>query len=212
MIAVIDYGAGNLRSISRALEVAGAEVVVTSDPEVVKSADAVVLPGVGHAGHSIEVLTSLGMPDAIQEVVGQGKPFLGICVGMQVMFDEQEEGNVRGLGLLPGRVRSIQGEVKIPHMGWNRSKVAKGSPLGDEGEEEFFYFVHSYIAEPSDPADIAAVTSYGEEFPSVVVRNNVWGTQFHPEKSGETGLKLIRAFVKQVDDAARANATAGAGA
>lgn len=212
MIAVIDYGAGNLRSISRALEAAGADVIVTSDPEVVRSADAVVLPGVGHAGHSIEVLTLLGMPDAIQEVVEQGKPFLGICVGMQVMFDEQEEGDVRGLGLLPGRVRSIQGEVKIPHMGWNRSKIAKGSPLGEEGEEDYFYFVHSYIAEPSDPADIAAVTSYGEEFPSVVVRNNVWGTQFHPEKSGETGLKLIRAFVQQVNEAARGKVTAEAGA
>src|SRR5690242_18714156 len=117
MIAVIDYGAGNLRSISRALQEAGAEVVVTSDPEVVRAADAVVLPGVGHAGHSIETLISLGMPDAIHEVVDQGKPFLGICVGMQVMFDEQEEGDTRGFGLLPGRVRSIQAPVKVPHMG-----------------------------------------------------------------------------------------------
>lgn len=212
MIAVIDYGAGNLRSISRALQAAGAEVVVTSDPEVVKSADAVVLPGVGHAGHSIQVLTSLGMPEAIQTVVNQGKPFLGICVGMQVMFEQQEEGDVHGLGLLPGRVRSIQGDVKIPHIGWNRSKVAKESPLGAAGDEDYFYFVHSFVAEPSDSADIAATTAYGEEFASVVVRDNVWGTQFHPEKSGETGLKLIRAFVKTVDDAALAKQATGAGA
>jgi glutamine amidotransferase len=202
MIAVIDYGAGNLRSISRALEAAGADVVVTSDPEVVRSADAVVLPGVGHAGHSIETLTSLGMPAAIQDVVDQGKPFLGICVGMQVLFDKQEEGDARGFGLLPGRVRSIQGSVKVPHIGWNRSKVAKNSPLGEEGDEDFYYFVHSFVAEPDDRSDIVATTAYGEEFPSVVVRNNVWGTQFHPEKSGAAGLKLIQAFVDQIDKAA----------
>lgn len=202
MIAVIDYGAGNLRSISRALAAAGAEVVVTSDPDVVRSADAVVLPGVGHAGHSIETLTSLGMPDAIKDSVDAGKPFLGICVGMQVMFEEQEEGDTHGLGLLPGRVRSINAPVKVPHMGWNQSRVAKTSPLGEAGEEDFFYFVHSFVAEPSDPSDIAATVSYGEEFPSVVVRGNVWGTQFHPEKSGPAGLKMIRAFVAQIDRAA----------
>lgn len=210
MISVIDYGAGNLRSISRALQSAGAEVVVTSDPEVVRASDAVVLPGVGHAGHSIDVLTSLGMPTAIQNAVDSGKPFLGICVGMQVMFDDQEEGNVHGLGLLPGRVRSIKGDVKIPHIGWNRSRVTRDSPLGTAGEEDYFYFVHSFVAEPTDPSDIAATTVYGEEFPSVVVRGNVWGTQFHPEKSGETGLRMIRAFVRQVDEAARAKMDAGA--
>jgi glutamine amidotransferase len=203
MIAVIDYGAGNLRSISRALEAAGADVVVTSDPDVVRSADAVVLPGVGHAGHSIETLTELGMPAAIHEVVEQGKPFLGICVGMQVMFDEQEEGDTRGFGLLPGRVRSIQGDVKVPHIGWNQSRVSRSSPLGAAGDEDYFYFVHSFIAEPADPADVVATTAYGEEFASVVVRNNVWGTQFHPEKSGAAGLNLIRAFVNQVDQAAK---------
>jgi len=203
MIAVIDYGAGNLRSISRALEAAGAEVVVTSDPDVVRSADAAVLPGVGHAGHSIQVLTELGMPEAISEIVKDGRPFLGICIGMQVMFEEQEEGDNHGLGLLPGRVRSIRGDVKLPHMGWNKSRVARTSPLGDEGEEDYFYFVHSFVAEPNDPADIAATVDYGERFPSVVVRDNVWGTQFHPEKSGAAGLKLIRAFVAQVNQAAK---------
>ncbi len=200
MIAVIDYGAGNLRSISRALEAAGAEVVVTSDPEVVRSADAAVLPGVGHAGHSIQVLTELGMPEAISAIVKDGKPFLGICIGMQVMFEEQEEGDNHGLGLMPGRVRSIRGDVKLPHMGWNKSRVARSSPLGDEGEEDYFYFVHSFVAEPGDPSDIAATVDYGERFPSVVVHNNVWGTQFHPEKSGVAGLKLIRAFVEQVNE------------
>jgi glutamine amidotransferase len=203
VIAVIDYGAGNLRSIGRALESAGAEVIVTSDPEVVRAANAVVLPGVGHAGHSIQTLTELGMPEAIHEVVDDGKPFLGICVGMQVMFEEQEEGETRGFGLLPGHVRGIQGPVKVPHIGWNKSRVTRSSPLGAPGDEEFFYFVHSYIAEPKDPADVVATAVYGEEFPSVVVRGNVWGTQFHPEKSGSAGLNLIRAFVAQVDETAR---------
>lgn len=203
MIAVIDYGAGNLRSISRALEHAGAEVVVTSDPDVVRQADAVVLPGVGHAGHSIEQITKLGMPAAIHEAVDAGKPFLGICVGMQVMFDEQEEGDTHGLGLMPGKVRSLRGDVKVPHIGWNRSTVTSTSPLGTEGDETYYYFVHSFVAEPADPNDIAATTEYGEQFASVVVRDNVWGTQFHPEKSGEAGLKLIKAFVDQIDEAAR---------
>jgi len=202
MIAVIDYGAGNLRSISRALETVGADVVVTSDPDVVRSADAVVLPGVGHAGHSIQTLSELGMPDAIHEVVDQGKPFLGICVGMQVMFEEQEEGDTRGFGLFPGKVRSIQGPVKVPHIGWNKARIARTSPLGNDGDEDYFYFVHSFVAEPGDPNDIVATTAYGEEFASVVVRANVWGTQFHPEKSGAAGLRLIRAFVEQVDQTA----------
>jgi imidazole glycerol-phosphate synthase subunit HisH len=202
MIAVIDYGAGNLRSISRALETVGADVVVTSDPDVVRSADAVVLPGVGHAGHSIQTLAELGMPDAIHEVVEQGKPFLGICVGMQVMFEEQEEGDTKGFGLLPGKVRSIQGPVKVPHIGWNKARVARTSPLGNDGDEDYFYFVHSFVAEPDDPNDVVATTDYGEEFASVVVRANVWGTQFHPEKSGTAGLRLIRAFVEQVDQSA----------
>ena len=203
MIAVIDYGAGNLRSISRALESAGEEVVITSDPDVVRSADGVVLPGVGHAGHSIQTLTDLGMPDAIHEVVDQGKPFLGICVGMQVLFGDQEEGDTKGFGLLPGKTRSIQGQVKLPHIGWNVSRTERDSPLGADGDEDYFYFVHSFVAEPSDPNDVVATAAYGEVFPSVVVRNNVWGTQFHPEKSGAAGLRLIRAFVEQVNQAAK---------
>jgi glutamine amidotransferase len=198
MIAVIDYGAGNLRSIQRALEAAGAETVVTSDPEVVRAADAVVLPGVGHAGHSVERIVSLGIDTAIRDVVESGKPFLGICVGMQVLFDDQEEGGGKGFGLLPGRVRAIPESVKTPHMGWNRSRLVKDSPLGAAGDERHFYFVHSYVAEPSDPEDVVAVVEYGETYPSIVVRDNVWGIQFHPEKSGADGLALIKRFVETV--------------
>ena len=198
MIAVIDYGAGNLRSIRRALEAAGAPVVVTDNPSVVATADAVVLPGVGAAGAAMARLHQLDMNRAIEEVVAAGKPFLGICLGMQLLFGHQEEGDTAGLGVLPGRVRALAGPVKIPHMGWNRSRLTRPGPLGQPGEERDYYFVHSYVVEPDDPADIAAEVRYGEVFPSVVVRGNVWGTQFHPEKSGPDGLAFVRAFAAQI--------------
>ena len=201
MIAVIDYGAGNLRSIRRALEAAGAETVVTADPATVTAADAVVLPGVGAAGHAMDRLRDLGMTEAIGVAVSEGKPFLGICLGMQLLFEHQEEGDTAGLGLLRGRIRSLNGPVKVPHMGWNRSRIVRPGPLGDAGDERYYYFVHSYVAEPADHDDVAAIAQYGEPFPSVVVRDNVWGTQFHPEKSGPDGLALVRAFVESVHPA-----------
>lgn len=202
MIAIIDYGAGNLRSIRRALEAAGATTTITDDPETVVQADAVVLPGVGNAGHAVNRLKAMGMDNAVHRAVDAGKPFLGICVGMQVLFEDQEEGNAVGLSLLRGCVRSLGSSVKVPHMGWNRSTIVRPGPIGNHGDDPYYYFVHSYVAEPSDEADIAAVASYGEQFPSIVVRDNVWGTQFHPEKSGVDGLALIRRFVQQLDEAA----------
>jgi glutamine amidotransferase len=152
----------------------------------------------------------MGMDRAVYRAVEAGKPFLGICVGMQVLFEDQEEGGVPGLGLLPGRVRSLTGPVKVPHMGWNRSRVVRSGPAGEPGDEPYFYFVHSYVAEPADEADIAAVAHYGEDFASVVVRDNVWGTQFHPEKSGADGLAFVRRFVAQLDEAAIARELSGA--
>ena len=131
-------------------------------------------------------------------MVSADKPFLGVCVGMQVLFDDQEEGGGKGFGLLPGKVRSIPETVKTPHMGWNKSRLVKDSPLGPAGDERFYYFVHSFVAEPDDSDDVIAVVDYGETYPSVVVRNNVWGMQFHPEKSGADGLALIRKFVEVV--------------
>lgn len=196
MIAVIDYGAGNLRSIRRALESAGATVEITSDPEVVKRADAVVLPGVGAAAHAMERLREIGMVEPITEVAESGKPFLGVCLGMQLLFEDQEEGDTHGLGLIGGRVRSLAGNLKVPHMGWNRSRVVRTGPLGHEGDERYYYFVHSYVAEPTEPSVIAAVAEYGGEFPSIVVKDNIWGTQFHPEKSADAGLELVRRFVE----------------
>jgi imidazole glycerol-phosphate synthase subunit HisH len=202
-IAVIDYGAGNLRSIRRALEAAGAHVTVSSDSAHVLHADAVVFPGVGAAGAAMDRLRQLGLVDAIAEVVTEERPFLGICLGMQLLFEHQEEGDTRGLGLLAGRVRTLSPAVKVPQIGWNRVRWIQEAAGSDPAAEDDFYFVHSYIVEPDDPADVMAVTRYGEVFPSIVRHGSVWGTQFHPEKSGPAGLRLIAGWV----DAVRANAS-----
>jgi glutamine amidotransferase len=197
-IAVIDYGAGNLRSIRRALEAAGADVTVSSDSGNVRQADAVVFPGVGAAGAAMDRLHQLGLVDVIGEVVADGRPFLGICLGMQLLFEYQEEGNTRGLGLLKGSVHSLSSTVKVPQIGWNRVRWIQEGAGNRPADEDDFYFVHSYIAEPVDPADVVAVTRYGEVFPSIVRHGSVWGTQFHPEKSGLAGLKLIADWVDEV--------------
>ena len=201
-IAVIDYGAGNLRSIRRALEAAGAEVTVSSGSDDVRQADAVVFPGVGAAGAAMDRLHQLGLVDVIGDVVAEGRPFLGICLGMQLLFEHQEEGDTRGLGLLRGRVRGLSPRVKVPQIGWNRVRWLQEATGYRPAEEDDFYFVHSYVIEPDDPADVVAVTRYGEVFPSIVRHGHVWGTQFHPEKSGPAGLKLIAGWV----DGVRANA------
>ena len=197
-IAVIDYGAGNLRSIRRALEAAGADVTVSSDGAHVRQADAVVFPGVGAAGAAMDRLHQLGLVDAIGEVVADERPFLGICLGMQLLFEHQEEGDTRGLGLLAGHVRTLSPAVKVPQIGWNRVRWIQEAAGSDSADEDDFYFVHSYIVEPDDPADVVAVTRYGEVFPSIVRHGPVWGTQFHPEKSGPAGLRLIAGWVDEV--------------
>jgi len=199
-VAVIDYGAGNLRSIRRALEAAGANVTVTSDPHEVRHSDAVVFPGVGAAGSAMDRLGQLGLVDAIAYVVDDGRPFLGICLGMQLLFEQQEEGNTHGLGLLSGQVRSLPSHVKVPQIGWNRVRWIQDGAGYQTLQEEDFYFVHSYVVEPSDTSDIVAVTRYGDVFPSIVRHANVWGTQFHPEKSGPAGLRLVAGWVDGVRD------------
>lgn len=201
MIAIVDYGAGNLRSIKRALETVGADAVITTDPAIIAAADAIVFPGVGHAGAAMERLHGLGLPPVLQETIAAGKPFLGICLGMQLLFAHQDEGDVEGLGLLPGRVRRLSGPIKVPHMGWNRSRLVHDGPLGATGNERYYYFVHSYAVEPAVPADIAAEASYGHSFPSIIIHDNIWGTQFHPEKSGAAGLEVLRAFVGRIPGA-----------
>jgi glutamine amidotransferase len=191
MIAIIDYGSGNVRSIQRGLESHGYETSITPDIAEIETADAVVLPGVGNASHAMNQLRSSGIASAIQRVVNAGKPFLGICVGMQLLFGEQEEGNTRGLGLLEGHVKRLTQSEKVPHIGWNLSTPVR-QPLVHAGmEETYYYFVHSYVAVPERTEDVLAVATYGETFPSVVARGHVWGTQFHPERSGSAGLALL---------------------
>jgi imidazole glycerol-phosphate synthase subunit HisH len=200
MIAIIDYGAGNMRSIARALEHLGASVQVTDDPRVVEEARAIVLPGVGSGGAAMARMTERGLDDAIRRATQQGKPFLGICLGMQLLADHHAEGEVGGLGLFRGEVRRIPHGPKIPHMGWNQA-----TPLRDNlpifaaiSPREYFYFAHSYYVEPQDAQGVAAVTDYGSPFCSVIVTERVWGTQFHPEKSGAAGLRLLSNFVRWV--------------
>lgn len=199
MIGVIDYGAGNLHSLARGIVHVGGEALVSSDPDELTAQDAIVLPGVGHAGQLLDRLRHLEMDRAILDGISRGVPFLGICIGMQIMFGDQEEGGATGLGLLPGRVRHLRPGVKAPHMGWNVARLIRDSLLGREGDERYFYFVHSFVADDVSPADVAAATVYGETFPSAVIRDHLWGTQFHPEKSADNGMALLRAFVEMVE-------------
>jgi glutamine amidotransferase len=168
---------------------------------VVRQADAVVLPGVGAAGAAMDRLREMGLVDVIGEAVSAGKPFLGICLGMQLLFDHQEEGDTHGLGLLPGRVHSLRSDVKVPQIGWNRVRWVRDAAGYEAADEGDFYFVHSYVVALDDPADAVAVTRYGEVFPSIVRRGRVLGTQFHPEKSGPAGLRLVAGWVDGVRNA-----------
>ncbi len=198
LIAIIDYGAGNIHSIEKALEYAGATVRVTDEPAVVAKAQAVVLPGVGSGGAAMARMSERGLDDAIRQATQQGKPFLGICLGMQLLADHHAEGEVDGLGLFRGEVRRIPHGPKIPHMGWNQvMPLHPDLPIfADIPPNAYFYFVHSYYVEPQDQQGVAAVTDYGSPFCSVIATEQVWGTQFHPEKSGTIGLQLLKNFVR----------------
>ena len=200
MIAIIDYGAGNIHSIEKALQYIGATVQVTDDPVVIAAAQAVVLPGVGSGGAAMARMVERGLDDAIRQATQQGKPFLGICLGMQLLADHHAEGEVDGLRLFRGEVRRIPHGPKIPHMGWNLvSPVRAELPIfAGIPADSYFYFAHSYYVEPQDQQGVAAVTDYGSPFCSVIVTERVWGTQFHPEKSGAVGLHMLQNFVKWV--------------
>jgi glutamine amidotransferase len=202
MIAIIDYGAGNIRSIEKALEHVGAVVQVTDEPSVVTRAQAVVLPGVGSGGAAMARMTQQGLDDSIRQSTQEGKPFLGICLGMQLLADHHAEGEVDGLSLFAGEVRRIPHGPKIPHMGWNQVKPQQSALAIFEGiqPDAYFYFAHSYYVEPQDQHGVAAVTDYGSPFCSVIVTERVWGTQFHPEKSGSVGLQLLKNFVRWVKE------------
>ena len=195
MIAIIDYGAGNLRNVAKAFEFLGIENIVTSDASVIKNADKLVLPGVGAFGEGMANLTAMKLCDTIKEEVQKGKPLLGICRGMQMLFDESEESpGVKGLGILKGKIRKLPkvGDLKIPHMGWN--DLTCHGKLFESLEKPFVYFVHSYYLDAEDKSIVSATTHYGIDIEVAVESGNVLATQFHPEKSGEDGLRILSNF------------------
>ena len=199
MIAIIDYDAGNMKSVEKALQFLEADVMVTRDKNAILAADQVILPGVGAFGEAMEKLESYGLIDVIHQVVAKGTPFLGICLGMQLLFDQSEEsGGVKGLGLLRGEIVKIPSKegLKIPHIGWNSLKFPHKSVLFDGiSEDSYVYFVHSYYLKARDMAVVAATTTYGVEIHAAVEHNNIYGCQFHPEKSSEIGLNILKNFV-----------------
>lgn len=198
-IAIIDYGAGNLHSVNNALNHLGCSGLITGEREKILSADKVILPGVGAFGDAMSALKKNKLDEVVLEVVKQNKPFLGICLGLQLMFEESEETpNVKGLGIFKGKTVKIPktDELKIPHMGWNDIKVVKDSViLKDLGENPFVYFVHSYYVKPEHREDVSAYTQYGTKLDIAVEKDNVFAMQFHPEKSGDVGMKILKNFI-----------------
>ncbi|MDP2728841.1 MAG: imidazole glycerol phosphate synthase subunit HisH [Dehalococcoidia bacterium] len=196
MIAIVDYGAGNLRSVAKALAKLGYRAGVTSDPDAVAGAEAVILPGVGAAADAMESLRRLGLVDPLREALAQGKPFFGVCLGLQLLFSASEEGGWHEcLGLLPGTVRRLPPGLKVPHIGWNQVRQRGEHSLWKKiPDNSYFYFVHSYYVEPEDSSLVIGETEYGLAFPSVIAQGNMVGTQFHPEKSGDMGLWVYDNF------------------
>lgn len=198
MIAIIDYGMGNLRSVQKAFEKVGASATITQNPKDIKNAKKVVLPGVGAMKPAIEKLEALGLIPAIREAIKSGKPFLGICLGLQLLFDESNEGGkVRGLGIIPGSVMRFT-KLKVPHMGWNQIQIKSKDCAILKGISNLanVYFCHSYFVAPKDAAATVALTDYGVNFASAVTHKNIFGVQFHPEKSQETGLIILKNFTE----------------
>ena len=197
-VAIIDYGIGNLRSVEKAFSAAGCGAAVSADEGVLRAAERLVLPGVGAFGACMSELSARGFDRLVRERVAEGAPLLGVCVGMQMLFDESEEfGHTSGLGLLRGRVRRFGAELLAPQVGWNQVRRRAGHPL-TEGVEDgaFFYFVHSYYCDARDAVDVIGETEYGAPYASVVARGNLCGVQFHPEKSQAAGLRLLRNFAE----------------
>jgi glutamine amidotransferase len=201
MIAIIDYGMGNLRSVQKGLENVGHDAFITRDPDKVVQAGGVVLPGVGAFADAMKNLKASGMDQAVLKAVADGKPFLGICLGQQLLFEVSEEwGLTEGLGIFAGRVRRFpECDLKVPHMGWNKVEIRKDNPLLDGiPDKSAFYFVHSYHVEPIDQEVIIGTTEYGVRFSSFVGRDKIFGIQFHPEKSSALGLKILDNFGRLV--------------
>lgn len=193
MIAIIDYGVGNIKNVYKAFTNLGLDVVVTPDKELINKSSAIILPGVGAFKDAVDNLKKYDLVDCIKENVGRGKLIFGICLGMQLLFDKSyEDGEWDGLGLLGGEIVRFSEKLKVPHMGWNRLIKAKDDEIGRNIKEgEYVYFVHSYYLKPSNKEDVIFWTDYGVKVPAIVRKNNIIGMQFHPEKSGKTGLKLL---------------------
>ena len=200
MIAIIDYGVGNLKSVEKAFQFIGADAVVSSDVEFVLNADAVILPGVGAFSDAMDSLRKAGMVEAVKKVIAENKPFLGICLGMQLLFDYSDEGGkrVEGLGIFKGSIKQLPHNMnlKVPHMGWNYLNIKGEQKLFENLEDNpYVYFVHSFYLNAENREMVAATTNYGIEFDVAIAKGNVFATQFHPEKSGEVGLTILRNFI-----------------
>lgn len=207
MIAIIDYDIGNIHSVHKAFVHIGAEVAITNNPRDILGADGVVLPGVGAFGDAMANLRRLNLLDPVYTIIEKGVPFLGICVGMQVLFEVSEEIGVhQGLGVLSGSVQRFTGALKVPQIGWNQIHPQRDHPLlGDTRDGAYAYFAHSYRVIPSDPGIVIATTEYGEKYASAVALGNVFGIQFHPEKSQRVGLRILGNFVAMTSPLAEPN-------
>ncbi len=197
-VVVVDYGAGNLHSVSRAVVNAGTRPLVTSNPSYLDDAEAVIVPGVGAAADTMSNLRASGFVEPIRDYIASGRPFLGVCMGQQALFEVSEEGGEHQcLGILPGRVVKFSNGLKVPHMGWNQVRIVKQHPIFEGVDDgSYFYFVHSYYPQPADPDVVIGETEYGVTFASVIARDNIVATQFHPEKSGEAGLRMYANFLR----------------
>ena len=198
IVTIVDYGAGNLRSVARAVARAGYEALISSRAEDIDVADALIVPGVGAAADTMRNLRERGLVEPVRRFIDSGRPFLGVCMGLQALLDVSEEGGEhRCLGVISGRVKRLPTGLKVPHMGWNRVRQVRPHPIFDGIEDgAYFYFVHSYYPAPEDPSVVIGETDYGLTFPSVVARDNLVATQFHPEKSGQAGLRLYANFLR----------------
>ena len=199
-VVIVDYGAGNLRSVSRAVAHVGYEPSVTADPHDVADADALILPGVGAAADTMRNLREHGMVEPVREYIASGRPFFGVCMGQQALLSMSEEGGEHEcLGIIEGRVRRLPSGQKVPHMGWNQVQQKSPHVIFDGiPDGSYFYFLHSYVPEPADPDVVIGETDYGVTFASVLAKDNVVATQFHPEKSAEMGLRMYKNFLSQV--------------
>lgn len=197
-VAIIDYGVGNLRSVEKAFAATGCEAIVSGDEKVLRMAHRLVLPGVGAFGACMKALSERGFDELVCERVAAGTPLLGVCVGMQLLFESSDEfGSTRGLSLLRGRVRRFSDDLVVPHVGWNQVDQIQKNPLfTNVANRSFFYFVHSYYCEPLDQSLIAGETEYGVKYASIVAHDNICGLQFHPEKSQASGLRLLKNFAR----------------